>query len=173
MTKQKHRTLHQTQTMADRFGPLSLTMLNDTGLSPVWRLNFLANFFTASVYRELMDQFGLGRPEFVILYCLRHQPGLLARDVARVTGQPKNSISRAVSDLLNKGLITRDTDPADKRVKHLSLTASGAALLDEVLPLLLTQQARMYDPLSTAEQTEFLRLLDKMIHAMPGWVPAD
>ncbi|MCE8008156.1 MarR family winged helix-turn-helix transcriptional regulator [Aestuariivita sp.] len=173
MTQDQHPKIARTQAMVDRFGPLSLTMLNDTGLSPVWRLNFLANFFTATVYRELSERFDLSRPEFVILYCLRQQPGLLARDVAQVTGQPKNSISRAISDLVRKGVITRDTDPRDKRIKRLSLTDAGSDLLARALPILLDRQATMHAALSEAEQAEFLRLLDKMIHAMPNWVPTD
>ncbi|MEO0389869.1 MAG: MarR family transcriptional regulator, partial [Pseudomonadota bacterium] len=124
MTKQD-KTLPATASMADTFGPMSLVMLDDTELRHAWRLNFVANFFTGPVYRHLAERFDITRPEFVILYCLKHVPGLVAQDICRVTGQPKNSISRAVSDLLRKGYVARDTDPSDKRAKPLSLTEPG------------------------------------------------
>ncbi len=159
--------------MVERFGPLSLLMLHETPLSPAWNLNFLANFFTGPIYRELAERFDLSRPEFVILYTLKHAKGLVARDICLATGLPKNSISRSVSELLSRGLIARDVDADDKRAKPLMLTDGGAEMLDRVEPLFLSRQAAMRNALTLAEKTEFDRLLDKMICAMPNWVEAE
>ncbi|MEM8552243.1 MAG: MarR family winged helix-turn-helix transcriptional regulator [Pseudomonadota bacterium] len=155
------------------FGPLSVVMLENTELSPAWRVNFLANFFVGPLYRELQERYGLSRPQFVVLYCLAQQPGLVARDVSLVTGLPKNSISRAVSELLNAGRVRRGTDDADKRAKPLSLTAQGDALLAEVVPLFIARQTAMLEPLDPDEKLMFQRLLDKIIDHMPTWVDAE
>ncbi len=159
--------------VTETFGSLSLVMLDDSDLRHAWRLNFVANFFTGPVYRQIAEQFGVTRPEFVILYCLKHVPGLVARDVCRVTGQPKNSISRAVSDLLKKGYIDRDTDPTDKRAKPLSLSAEGAKVLDQVAPVILARQESMRQALSDDELKQFDALIRKVIFAMPEWVTPD
>lgn len=156
--------------MAEHFGPLSLIMLNDTELRHAWRVNFLANFFTGPVYRQLDEQFALTRPEFVILYCLKNKPGLVARDVCLVTGLPKNSISRAVSELLGKGLIERTRGQKDKRAKPLSLTEQGQAILKEILPIFGIRQKSMRAALTDDEQSEFDRLILKIVYAMPDWV---
>ncbi|MEM8589187.1 MAG: MarR family transcriptional regulator [Pseudomonadota bacterium] len=159
--------------LAELFGPLSLTMLTDTELSPAWRVNFLANFFTGPIYAELQCRFGLSRPGFVILFSLSQQAGLVARDVGMVTGLPKNSISRAVTELEAKGLITRDTDTVDKRAKPLALTTAGRALLEDVVPLFKQRQSNMLAPLNAEEAAEFDRLITKIIFAMPDWVAPD
>lgn len=164
------KTLSEAAGMADHFGPLSLVMLNDTALKHAWRVNFLANFFTGPVYRQIEERFSLTRPEFVILYCLKHMPGLVARDICLVTGLPKNSISRAVSDLLGKGLIERTTGTTDKRAKPLSLTDEGRASLKEVLPVFEIRQKNMRAALTDEEQAEFDRLIQKIVYAMPDWV---
>ena len=158
---------------ADLFGPLALTMLHETPISPVWRVAFVANFFTGPIYRDLQERFGLSRPGFVILFSLSRQPGLVARDICLVTGLPKNSISRAVSDLLSAGLIHRATDDADKRAKPLALTEAGEALLAQVVPLFEARQKAMFAALSEGEAAEFDRLIGKLLAGMPGWVEAD
>ncbi|MEM9013087.1 MAG: MarR family transcriptional regulator [Pseudomonadota bacterium] len=156
--------------MAAHFGALSLVMLNDSDLRHAWRVNFLANFFTGPIYRQLDDRFALTRPEFVILYCLSNAEGLVARDICLVTGLPKNSISRAVGDLLGKGLIARRTDASDKRAKLLALTEAGRAMLAETIPEFDRRQQAMRQALSEAEKAEFDRLILKIVYAMPEWV---
>lgn len=173
MTKLHQTSADDARAIADTFGPLSMTMLFDTPLSLAWRVNFLANFFTGPVYRDIGVRFGLSRPEFVILFCLSQEPGLVARDICLVTGLPKNSISRAVSELLVKGMISRKTNDADKRAKPLVLTAKGKQKLAQVVPVVEARQMAMCAPLSDAERAEFDRLYTKIIFGMPEWVKPD
>ncbi|SDU15454.1 MarR family winged helix-turn-helix transcriptional regulator [Stappia sp. ES.058] len=161
------------QALADRFGALAVTMLNDTELVPSWSISFIANFFTGPIYRDVGERFGLSRPEFVILFSLLQKPGLVARDVSLATGLPKNSISRAVSDLLGKALIERETDVGDKRAKLLRLTRAGQEVISQVVPLFEVRQTAMRAVLSAPERATFDALLAKMIHAMPDWVGSD
>ena len=170
MTKEHDPAFDAATALADRFGLLSLTRLTDTELSPAWRISFLANFFTGPIYAELQERFDLSRPGFVILFSLSQQEGLVARDICLVTGLPKNSISRAVTELEAKGLITRDTDAEDKRAKPLALTEGGRALLADVVPLFKARQAAMLAPLDGEEVAEFERLITKIVFAMPDWV---
>ena len=170
MTKEHDPQFDNAATLGDMFGPLSLTMLTNTELSSVWRVSFVANFFTGPIYADLMDRFDLSRPGFVILFSLSHQDALVARDVGLVTGLPKNSISRAVTELETKGLIARVTGTRDKRAKPLSLTPQGRTLLQEVVPLFTGRQAAMLAPLDPVERQEFDRLIGKIVFAMPQWV---
>lgn len=169
MTEQD-KSLSIAADMADTFGALSLVMLDDTELRHAWRINFVANFFTGPVYRHLGEKFGITRPEFVILYCLKHMPGLVAQDICRVTGQPKNSISRAVSDLLKKGYVQRSTDPDDKRAKPLTLTETGRTTLEHAEPIVKARQDAMRAALSDDELAQLDCLIRKIVFAMPDWV---
>ena len=156
--------------VAERFGDLAVTMLHDTPLSDAWRVNFLANFFTGPIYRVIGSRFAISRQEFVILFTLSQKPGLAARDACLATGLPKNSISRAVAELLRRGLIERTVDATDRRAKRLELTSTGQILLNQVIPLFEERQTAMFKVLSNSEKTEFDRLLMKVIEALPDWV---
>ena len=160
----------ETPAFVTRFGPLSPTMLDAPPLAPAWRLNVLANFFTGPLYARLAAEHGLSRPEFVVLYCLSHQPGLVARDVGLLTGLPKNSISRAVTALLARGLVRLEEAATDRRAKPLALTERGSDRLSAALPAIAARQDAMRAVLDDEEAATFDALLAKMIAAMPDWV---
>jgi MarR family transcriptional regulator, temperature-dependent positive regulator of motility len=140
----------------------------DPSYGLAWRLNFLANVFTAGLYEQIEARWGLGRPEFIVLYCLRHLPGLLARDIVSLCGRPKNSISRAVNANLAAGLIREDETFAG-RGRPLHLTPAGSQLIEDALPLIIERQRAMLAPLSDREQAEFDRLLRKMTLRDEAW----
>ena len=155
--------------MTETFGDLSLQMLRESPLARVWRINFLANFYTGPFYRRTTAKHGITRPEFVVLLLLSQKAGLVAKDVVRVTGLPKNSISRAVAVLLEKGLIEREQRQDDRRSKTLVMTAEGAALLAAIIPEAWSRQDAMHAALDADELALLDRLLDKMVYAMPDW----
>ena len=156
--------------VASRFGPLARDMLERGPLMPAWRLSFLANAYTGPLYAAVATGFGLSRPDFVILLCLSRQDGLVARDVARLSGLPKNSLSRAVGGLVARGLVSSDIGGEDRRARPLRLTEEGRALLARVVPLFEARQAAMLAPLDAGERERFLALLGKLIHGAAGWV---
>lgn len=155
--------------MEETFGPLSLTMLGDTPIVHIWRVAFLANTFTGPLYRVVGERFGLTRPQFVILFCLSQGGPVPAKDICLATGLPKNSISRAVSELLSRDLIARQTEDRDKRKKTLALTKAGRSLVEEVVPLFSARQGAMRSALAEDEAAMFDSLLLKLVMAMPGW----
>ena len=156
--------------LADRFGPLARHLFDGAPLAEAWRLSVLSNFFTGPLYARLQAEHGLGRPGFVVLYCLGEQGGLMARDVVRASGLPKNSVSRAVTDLIAKGLVVADANGADRRAKSLDLTEHGAALVAELLIAFEARQADLVAALTTAERAALHDLLSKMARHMPDWV---
>ena len=147
-------------------------LLDGSALRDGYRLSFLANYFTGPVYAELERKIGLTRPEYVVLFCLNHRDGLAQRDVARLSGYPKNSISRAVRLLLEKGLVARRADPHDGRRATLHATEQGRQLYRDNIARFVVQQERMLACLSAAERRQFDRLLSKIVEASPDWVDA-
>ena len=156
--------------LADRFGPLARHLFDDAPLAGIWRLSMLANFFTGPIYARLQAGHGLGRPSFVVLYCLTERDGLMARDVVRASGLPKNSVSRAVTDLVAKGLVRADENGADRRAKRLRLTGRGLTLMRTLLPAFAERQSDLVAPLSPAERDALRHLLAKMARHLPVWV---
>jgi len=90
-----------------------------------------------------------------------------------ITGRPKNTISRAVSTLLDKGYLERKTDHDDKRAKSLELTESGLQIISEVLPHIVHRQDLMREVLTEDEQKTFDELLSRIVFSLPEWVSKD
>lgn len=134
-----------------------------------YRISYLANFYTGPLYRRLEAEHGLTRPEFITMFCLAHCPGLTAQDISRMTGRPKNSLSRAVNRLLARGLLTRRPSPADPRHALLELAPDGRALFDALMPLFREREAAMLAPLDAADLAQLEALLEKLVHRTDGW----
>jgi DNA-binding MarR family transcriptional regulator len=99
---------------------------------------------------------GLTALQYTALTVLERHPDLTAARLARhsfVTGQ---SMADMVTTLLNRGLIERHRDPADRRRLVIALTPAGHLLLRRMRPQVAALQDRMLSPLSS-EQTSELR----------------
>lgn len=145
-------------------------------LSPIpfaYRISLLANLFTGSVYRDVGALHGVARSEFVVVFCLRILGELTAQDIVEITGRPKNSISRAVNAMQARGFVARRVDPTNARRAPLTLTRSGNALYESVLPLFRAREAAMLAPLSAKEREVLDRLLRKLAVRDDAWEVAD
>ncbi len=148
-------------------GPLGI--LDDNMIRIAFRVSWLANFYSGPIYRDLERELGLTRPEFIVLFCLAHQPGVSAQDIRIMTGRPKNSISRAVNRLIKDERILRRPDPVNYRAALLDLTDDGRALVDTLITRFKDREAQMLAPLSGAERQAFDRLLSKLVHRRDDW----
>lgn len=131
-----------------------------------YRLSFLANAVVVPGYEAIRREFGIIRAEYLLLLCLAHFPVLTARDVARMTRRPRNSISRAVHRMLAEGYLDRVPDPSDGRQASLTLTSKGRALHRKVAARLVERQEAVLSPLDEAERRTLDSLLQKLaLHA--------
>lgn len=142
--------------------------------NPLWlsaRLNILANRFNVPMYGWIEERFGLGRPEFVVLYQLSLVDNLSAATISVSTAFPKNTLSRAVQRLLRLKMIARRSDPADGRSYLLTLSARGRAVVDEATPRLYACEQAMLAGLSMRDRETLSALLAKMVEALESDVP--
>ena len=68
--------------------------------------------------------------------------------VATATQLDHSQVSRASHELVDKGLIAMDSDPADGRRQQLSVTAAGVDVLRQGIVGSLARQARLRNCLS-------------------------
>lgn len=145
-------------------------------LSPIpfiYRISLLANLFTSNVYGKVSELHGVARSEFVVVFCLRNLGELVAQDIVDITGRPKNSISRAVNAMVERGFVARRTDTLNARRAPLLLTRRGNDLYDAVLPLLQQREAAMLSTLNARERKTLDQLLTKMAVRDDGWELVD
>ena len=65
---------------------------------------------------------------YIVLTALRDEPMRTQAALARSIGADKTRIIGVLDDLQERGLIEREPDPADRRVRLLRLTAAGRRL---------------------------------------------
>lgn len=147
-------------------GPRGILTVNPIRMA--YRLNYVANFYTGPLYKEIERRWELTRPEYIVLFCLLQTPRLLAKDIVAICGRPKNSISRAVNALIGRGLIQADLK-ASGRGQPLTLTAAGETIAKDILPLFIHRERQMLEPLDAEERAQFDRLLGKLCLRDDGW----
>ncbi|MDH6125464.1 MarR family transcriptional regulator [Kitasatospora sp. GP82] len=112
---------------------------------------------------------GLTRSEFDILGALRrigHE--LTPTQLARETFASGAAVTKRLRQLEERGLVTRRTDERDRRVSHLSLTASGGKLVDRIYPELLAYDRALLSGLTAEERDELARSLGRLLLVLEG-----
>ena len=85
----------------------------------------------AAVDREVAP-WGVSSAQAAILIYIAHGRGNRAADIARDYSYDTGSMTRMIDRLVNKGLLRRVRDAADRRSVLLELTARGAKLTGEL-----------------------------------------
>jgi DNA-binding MarR family transcriptional regulator len=134
-----------------------------------YRIMLWANFYAGPVYAEIERRFGLLHDEWNILDHLANYGPLTARSICRVTGRPKNSVSRAVERLARAELIDRKPAASDGRKVILSIRPKGRRLFARAVPLYLAREKLMLHALGARERRQLDRLLDKLLASSKAW----
>src|SRR6218665_3717238 len=142
--------------------------------NPCWlsfRINFLALQFNVPIYSWIEKEFGLPRPEFVVLYSLGLSDGLTASAICSSSGFPKNTISRAIQKLVDKNIVRREVDPADLRSFVLYITDEGKRIVDAAMQPMVEREKAMMSGLTPAEMLMLSELLAKVVVNSPTSLP--
>jgi DNA-binding MarR family transcriptional regulator len=145
-----------------RFDPASLAWI---GL----RLTVLSSRYMAPITAQLERDLDLSRDDVTVAICLSITNATTAQEIVRYTGRPKNSVSRAVAGLEDRGLLRRHTDASDRRSSTLSLTARGRRIFGRIAARFRERDRLMLKPLSRPEQLAFNRLLNKIARPSARW----
>ena len=100
-------------------------------------LGLTAKFLSFHIHdRFLAEGIELTRPQFVLLKVLSDDDGRSQNDLAFITERDKTSMTRLVTSLENKGLVSRKTDKHDLRKKMIFLTEDGRKILNKAWPIM-------------------------------------
>ena len=110
-----------------------------------YRLAATAEAFSRNLVDVYGRQYGLSREEWRLLFLLSAGDSVTSLDLSRRTTLDKVQVSRASQRLEDKGLITRQIAPNDRRLRLYTSTDAGKALFNTILPQV---EARTQDILS-------------------------
>ena len=104
-----------------------------------------------AVMSQRLAELGLRVPEHEVLANLLRQPGITQQQLAERCFVAKSGISMLVTRMAQAGLVQREADPGDARVRCLSLTAAGLALAMQTQKIQNQVVAAMAAQVSPAE----------------------
>lgn len=137
-----------------------------------YRCNNLAEKISVSLSRIYVDEFGVSIPQWRILATLAEEGELQAKRIGELTNMDKVRVSRAVSALLEDGLLVRRACSADQRASLLRLSARGRRLYQRIVPEALAWERSLVASLSPVERQDLFTLLDKLDAAVGALGPA-
>jgi DNA-binding MarR family transcriptional regulator len=86
-------------------------------------------------------------------------PGIRAVDLARTLGVARSGMVKLVEGLEQRGLISREADPRDRRNQTLVLTRQGQRTLNKQEKAVEHHEAKVTAGLSESEREQLLALL--------------
>lgn len=114
-----------------------------------YRLAVAAQVLSEGLARQYRERFDISIPDWRVMVHLAHSGGASVRDIEARVAMEKSKVSRAASRLEERGLVLKQESTTDKRLVHLSLTAAGLAMMDQILPLAAAFQAKIESQLGT------------------------
>lgn len=128
-----------------------------------FRMNRLAAEISTALSSEYRDRYGIEIPEWRVIATLgcRDAP-CTAQYIVQSTRTHKSTISRAVTGLLERGLIERVESPHDRREYSLQLSREGETLYQGLIPRLLNREREILSALSPTELRQFENALGKI-----------
>jgi DNA-binding MarR family transcriptional regulator len=120
-----------------------------------FRISVLAKLLERRLARLLSERFGLAVAEYRVLALVTMRPRATVRAIAALTYVDKAQVSRVVAILEAQGLIRRSTPSADRRSPEFTVTPSGRALMNRIVPLRRQQERELREHLG-AEPAEAL-----------------
>lgn len=141
--------------------PPPLPALDDLPGHYIRRLQQIA----VAIFLEETDGHGITPVQFAALAEVARAPQIDQRTLARSIGYDTSTIGGVIDRLEARGLVQRNVSKADRRVRRLTLTEAGQALLHAVMAPMQRAQARMLEPLRPAERTQFMRMLRQLVDA--------
>ena len=116
-----------------------------------------------AIFMEESRAHDLTPVQFAALVAIHTHPGIDATRLSAVIAFDRSTLGNVIERLETKGYIERKPSSADKRIKLLYLTRSGAALLREIMPSVDRAQARMLQPLKPADRKTLMALLTQLV----------
>jgi DNA-binding MarR family transcriptional regulator len=122
------------------------------------------------VVRALLDDalrpLGLTTLQYTALSVLQRRGGLSSAQLARRSFLRPQTMHEMVLTLEQRGLISRERDPRNRRVLLANLTDEGKALLARCEPLVLELEERLLSQLDPGERHLFRDSLERGISAL-------
>jgi len=135
-----------------------------------FQVSVLAKLLDRRLARLVVDRFDLTVAEYRVLAQVMLYPRSTVRSIAERTFVDKAQVSRAATALEAAAFITRDMLDHDRRSPVFTVTRTGKALLNRIIPLRQAQEDELAATLDPGELEVLSTALPALIEALgdPG-----
>ncbi|MBO9519308.1 MAG: winged helix-turn-helix transcriptional regulator [Porphyrobacter sp.] len=127
-----------------------------------YQLSITSNAVSGRIALEYRQRFGLSVPEWRVMAVLGDAGPLTQRELTSLTVMDKVAVNRACKVLEERELAERRPNAQDGRSHLLELTASGVRMRDEIMPLALEMERRLFAKFAAEEVDQFRSLLERV-----------
>jgi DNA-binding MarR family transcriptional regulator len=142
--------------------------LDRSAFAVIGRISRLAHLLEPELDLVFAD-YGLVGGEFDVLAALRRSGPpyrLTPTSMRKALLLSSGGMTKRLAGLEDRGLVRREAEAGDGRVRAVTLTPEGRQLVDAVLPDHIANEERLLRDLSTSERRELARLLEKLAVAL-------
>ena len=127
-----------------------------------YRLSVTTNIVSDLIAGRYRSRFGLKIPEWRVMAVLGDAGALTQRALVGATRMDKVAVNRACKVLEERALAVRSPNASDGRSHHLELTAAGRTMFDQIMPMALDMEARLFACLGAREAESLKATLGKL-----------
>jgi DNA-binding MarR family transcriptional regulator len=89
-------------------------------------------------------------------------------DLANILGLDKSTMSRAINNLVELDLVTREAVPDNRRLLSIGLTTKGRTLFSEIESSMEQYYHDVYSALPADKRTQVIESLELLVRTIPG-----
>jgi len=140
--------------------------MKNTHISHHFYLSLLEFLLTSKQHIVAIgDEFGLTSIQAITLLLVdEHQPRPM-KNFCMLYHCDASNITGIVDGLEKKGLVSRQNDPNDRRVKVICLEPAGKKLQQTIIERLDDVNGFLFDPLNDTEKRQFAHIVEKIAGA--------
>lgn len=127
-----------------------------------YRLNVVASLVSQALSRIYAQRYHIGVPEWRVLVTLGQFRAMTGKAIGIHSHMHKTKVSRAVSLLERRKLVSRRVNREDLREAFLSLTPAGRAIYDELAPIALKFAEQLMEVVELADRRALDRALSQL-----------
>jgi DNA-binding MarR family transcriptional regulator len=127
---------------------------------------------STAIFTEECAKHDLTAVQYAALVAIGLHPSIDATRISRLISLDRSTLGDVLERIEAKGLVQRNASPADRRIKLLTLSRKGKALLSEVEGSVRRVQERLLEPLLPAQRKVLLSLLTRLAEGHDDLPPA-
>ncbi|HSX05299.1 MAG TPA: MarR family transcriptional regulator [Candidatus Saccharimonadales bacterium] len=110
-------------------------------------------------------EYGLSSIQAVTLLLLDENAPRPMKSLGLLFHCDASNVTGIIDGLEQKGLVARENDPRDRRIKTIRICPAGRRLQQAITEQLARDNGYLFDPLSVSEAQQFVNIVEKLAQA--------